>query len=52
MTVCLNGEFLGLLWEGPSSVIRVDCSHGERRIRYLDRAESVREESFIQVAVP
>ena len=52
MTVCLNGGFLDLRWEGPSSVVSADGPPGARSVTYLDRAESVREESFVITAVP
>ncbi len=38
ITVCLNGSFLDLLWEGPSEITRF--SHKRNRVETVDRAES------------
>ena len=56
LTVCLNGEFLDLFWEGPSSIIRYDAhsgignnSAGEKSEgwSYVRRASSVDEPDII-----
>jgi predicted amidohydrolase len=46
MTVCLNGSFLDLFWEGPSSVVRADDTGG---ISYIDRAESPRQSDIVRL---
>ncbi len=52
MTVCLNGTFLDLLWEGPSSVIKVESGISGKAVHWLDRARTVRGEDFISVTLP
>jgi predicted amidohydrolase len=52
VTVCLNGTFLDLLWEGPSSVIRMVRQGEKTVVNYLDTAESVREQSVVRLEIP
>ncbi len=52
MTVCLNGEFLDLLWEGPSSVISVEPGPGGKTIHWIDRAGTVRGQDLVSVRFP
>jgi predicted amidohydrolase len=61
LTACLNGSFLDLLWEGPSSVIRYEESRssepegeggngpgkGSGGWRYVRRAESAEEPEIV-----
>jgi predicted amidohydrolase len=49
MTVCLNGSFLDLYWEGPSSVVMAGARKG---IGYLDRAESPRQSDIVRLELP
>ena len=49
MTVCLNGEFLDLVWEGPSSTVRSAPGGGTL---FLSRAETVRGTEILLLEVP